>query len=252
MFFNPIKYSRYLLLALLVSPVGGFAGNSDEWVVTGTSYLWMTGMEGKVATVPPAPPAELDVSFSDVMSNLDIALMGFLEARKGRFGVFGEVFYVGISTDARTPGPFFAGADYEQDLWGVSFGGSYELTQSDDYQINAVGGVRFWDLDNELELNAGRLAARKISERETWMDGFIGLRGKADIDANWYVSGWGITTVAGDSDSAWDVYAGVGYKYSDALSVSVGYRHQEVDYDDGLFLFDVELSGPAIGLTYRF
>ena len=101
-------------------------------------------------------------------------------------------------------------------------------------------------------MNAGRLTARKISEHETWTDGFVGLRGKADIDTNWYVSGWGIAAVAGDSDSAWDVYGGVGYKYSDTLSVNAGYRHQEVDYDDGLFLFDVEMSGPTIGLQYRF
>jgi len=40
------------------------------------------------------------VSFSDVIDNLDIALMGIIEARKGRYGIFSELFYVGISADA--------------------------------------------------------------------------------------------------------------------------------------------------------
>ena len=58
--------------------------------------------------------------------------------------------------------------------------------------------------------------------------------------------------MAGDSDSAWDVMASVGYEIKDDFSLTVGYRHQEVDYREGDFLFDVELSGPIIGLVFGF
>ena len=109
MFIQLVKILRFWLLVLLVLPVSGYAGDSDEWVFTATSYLWVTGQEGEVATWPPAAPAELDISFSDVVEDMDMALMGFLEARHGRFGVFGEVFYVGVSDDGKTPGRFFSG-----------------------------------------------------------------------------------------------------------------------------------------------
>jgi len=60
-----------------------------------------------------------------------------------------------------------------------------------------------------------------------------------------------MVAMAGDSDSFWDVYIGAGYDYSDSMSFSVGYRHQEVDYENDDFLYDVEMSGPTVGLNYR-
>lgn len=239
------------ILLLVILALTGSVNASDDWSYTVTPYLWITGQEGKVATLPPAPPADLDISFSDVIDNLDIALMGLAEARKGRFGIFSELFYVGISADAATPGGFYSGADYEQDLWGLSLGGSYEMSQSSKYQVHAVTGVRFWLLDNDLDLKAGLLPATRVSERENWADLFVGLRGRAEIDAKWYVSGWAVSAVAGDSDTSWDVFGGVGYKYSDSFSLNLGYRHQVVDYRDGQFLFDIEMSGPTVGLLFR-
>jgi hypothetical protein len=244
-------FYRMVLLTLIVLPVVATADGGENWRFTVSPYLWITGQEGKVATLPPADPAELDVSFSDVMDNLDIALMGLVEARKGRFGLFGEIFYIGISIDADTPGPFYSGGDYEQDLWGISVGGSYALVQNKDQILDAVVGVRFWDLDNELKLGAGAFPASKISEHESWNDPLIGFRGRTRLNEHWYLSGWGVAAVAGDSESAWDVFGGVGYEHSDAFSLTVGYRHQEVDYEKGDFLFDVEMSGPVIGLVFR-
>ena len=40
--------------------------------------------------------------------------------------------------------------------------------------------------------------------------------------------------------------------FNDTVSATAGYRHLEVDYSNGGFDFDVELSGPVIGATIRF
>ena len=161
---------------------------NSNWVYSVTPFLWITGQKGKVATLPPAEPADLDVSFSDIIDNMDLSLMGFFEARKGRFGLFSEIFYVGISTDADTPGRFYSGADYEQDLWGVSFGASYAVSQNDQHVLDAVILARFWDLNNELKLNAGTLPDTKTSEHERWQDALIGLKGKFRLNQKWSVT----------------------------------------------------------------
>jgi len=241
----------WFFLTLFILPVTGFA-NDDEWNFRVSPYLWGSAMEGDIRTLPPLPPTDVDMSFSDIWDHLDMALMGFAEARKGRFGVFADLVYMDLSTRGKTSGPLFSGANIDFTLGHLSLGGSYELTQSDDYELNVLAGAYFWDIDNKLKLKTGLLPGQSVSDDEQWNDAFLGLKGKADINDDWYVNGWGMAAVAGDSDSAWDVYGGVGYRYSDSMSIVGGYRHMGLDYHNGPFSYDVEFSGPAIGLTFLF
>jgi hypothetical protein len=107
-------------------------------------------------------------------------------------------------------------------------------------------------LDNSLKLKSNILPSTKTSHRERWQDLFVGIRAKRWLNDKWFISGWGIASIAGDSDSAWDVFGAIGYDYSDSVSFSVGYRHQEVKYKNGDFLFDVKMSGPTLGASIRF
>lgn len=49
-----------------------------------------------------------------------------------------------------------------------------------------------------------------------------------------------------------DLFGGVGYRFSDATSATIGYRWLKIDYDHYDFLFDVRQQGIAAGLTFRF
>ena len=124
-----MKALRYLsiFIPLLFATNHASADDSSEWQFTVVPYLWMAGQQGDVATLPPAGDIELDLSFSDILSNMDMALMGFFEARKGRVSLFTEVFYVGTSADAESPAPYYSKAEYEQDLWAVTVGGAYTM-----------------------------------------------------------------------------------------------------------------------------
>jgi hypothetical protein len=239
-------------LALLASTAAVGADEAPGWTFNVAPYLWLSGVEGTTATVPPAAPADLDVSFGDLLDELDGALMGLAEARNGRLGLFGELFFVSIAADAATPGPFFSGADYDQDLWGLSLGGFYRAVNAASGSLDLLGGVRFWKLESELRLDPGRLSRRTVSTDEGWTDPIAGLKGRYLVSPRWYLTGWAVAAVAGDSDSAWDVFAGVGYVFGEAKSVVVGYRHQSLDFSSGPVLYDVETSGPLLGLSFRF
>lgn len=91
-----------------------------------------------------------------------------------------------------------------------------------------------------------------MSHRERWDDVIIGLKGQTKLSEQWHLSGMVTLAVLGESDTYWDVFSGVNYQYSDALSFTVGYRHQEIDYDEGDFLYDIEMSGPVTGLRISF
>ena len=49
-----------------------------------------------------------------------------------------------------------------------------------------------------------------------------------------------------------DDLATLNYRLRDWLWLRAGYRHLEVDYEDGDFSYDVEMSGPIVGAGMRF
>lgn len=89
-------------------------------------------------------------------------------------------------------------------------------------------------------------------EQESWNEAFFGLRGRTGLGEAWFLTGWGMVAVAGDTDTSWNVYAGAGYEYSDSISLTPGYRPQEIKYENGDFLYDIRMSGPITGLRFRF
>lgn len=86
-----------------------------------------------------------------------------------------------------------------------------------------------------------------------WVDPVIGLRAflplteKLSFQAQADIGGFG----AG-SDFAWSALATVNYVFTNRLSASAGYKVLDIDYNHGGHVFDARLSGPVLGLTYRF
>ena len=227
------------------------AAEDAGWRFSFSPYIWAARLKGDVATLPPAGPVEVDVSFGDILEDLDLALMGIGQARKGRIGIWGDVFYAKLSADGDTRGRFFSDANYDQTLSFLTLGGSYRLLEQASFSVDALGGVRYSHLDNKLKLKAGLLPQATRYERESWLDPIVGLTVRTNVGPHWYVSGWAMSAVAGESDSAYDLFGGLGYAFNDTHSLILGYRHMRVDYDNGPFLYDVKLYGPMAGFTFR-
>lgn len=241
-----------LLTVLLLVSSNASADEPARWQFRASPYLWGAGLKGSVATLPPAQPVDVDVSFGDVLDKLDVGLMGAVEGRRNRWGFLTEILYLSLSADADTPGPLFSNLDYQMDMWLVTAAVTYALSDSDRHFLDIVAGVTYWDVDNRLAFEQGVASRRKISEQESWADPIAGLRGRIRLDANWSLAGHVFSAVAGDSDSAWELYAGVGYELGERWSLVAGYRHKEVDYAKAGFVYDVEMSGPLLGAAYRF
>jgi predicted porin len=124
------------------------------------------------------------------------------------------------------------------------------MLDEDDYHLVALAGLRYYRLDNELKLTGAALPTKKIDHVEDWVDPMIGLQGRLRLAPNWYVSARVTTAIAGDSDSAYGLFGGIGYVFNKSLSTVAGYRYMKLDYENGDFLFDVEMSGPTVGLAF--
>jgi hypothetical protein len=110
-----------------------------------------------------------------------------------------------------------------------------------------------WYARTELDLNAGILPGRQTDEDKEWIDPLIGARLRIELQRGFSLIG--LADIGGfhvGSDLTWEALGVLGYRFNSWLAAHAGYRYMKVDYEDGDFLYDVELSGPIIGATFKF
>lgn len=112
-----------------------------------------------------------------------------------------------------------------------------------------MAGLRHWDINAAVEV-PGLVSARSDS---SFVDPIAAVRWRQAITPRWSsmayldVGGFGV-----GSDATWQVLALANYQMRDNLHLSMGYRHLSMDYRERGKRLDVALSGPMLGLTYRF
>jgi hypothetical protein len=252
----------------------------DKWEFQVVPYGIMAALKGNVTIK--GIKAKVDMSFSDILSDLEIAGMMHMEAKKGRWGFFLDPTYMKLKTSGEgtksLSGPLgqrtvgvLVDADISMEQWAVDFGGFYEFAkipvgQDKDKMmyLDLLVGGRYWylssDIDVGLVLDAnGNQVARSISESGSrqWIDPFIGLRTRFQLTKDLMmvfrgdIGGFGI-----GSQFAWNVSGYLGYSVSEMVSLWAGYRAIGVDYQDGSgndkFVYDVIIQGPVIGVGFRF
>jgi hypothetical protein len=243
---SPLRPASVGLAAGLALGAGGPAGAQDTaataadgWSFGLTPYVWFASLEGDVGAISGLPPASVDAGFDDIIENTDIALMLVAEARRGRFGIIADLNYLALSADGDTPGPLFDDAEVETSTVFGTVAGFYQVLAHERVSLDA--------------LSTGLLPARSVQDDEVWADPVVGLRWNAQLGRGFFlagyadVGGFGVT-----SDSTWQLLGTLGYFFNDWFSARAGYRHLDVDYEDDGFVWDVELSGPIVGATFRF
>jgi hypothetical protein len=76
------------------------APHPSQWQFSFTPYGWMTSVNGNATAA--GHTVDIDASFFDIVEKSDsiMALMGYFEARQGRFGFFTDVVWEDLSFDA--------------------------------------------------------------------------------------------------------------------------------------------------------
>lgn len=172
---KPSVLSSALITSALTTctllPLALHAEESQEWQVSSSMYLWAAGVGGNVTN-----GGEIDVPFSDIIQTLDMSLMGNIEARKDKWFVATDLFYIALSDEAN--------GLINPDAGDVALKGSYELTETiitptvgynliDTAKgtLDAFVGAQYVHLDTTIELSStGTLGNhyKKFLKQETW------------------------------------------------------------------------------------
>ena len=241
----------------------------DSWRFTVSPYIWMAGIKSSASFTPPAGTrtinADIDASFSDIFDNLNFAGMVAAEARRGKFSVQTDLIYMNLSQKGdrvrdvtgprgrEVPVNLGGKMKMKSTVWALT--GGYDVFRNDRSFVQLFAGFRYLGVDSTLDWSftgpVGDLArsGRVEKDGDVW-DAIAGVRGEyAFGDGPWKVIYYG-DIGGGGSEFTWQASAELAYAWSWG-DVGVGWRY--LDYDmDGDPLDSLTMSGPILGLRYRF
>ncbi|MEX0293579.1 hypothetical protein AAH995_09510 [Pseudomonas putida] len=235
-----------------------------------TPYIWAARLDGRVSPFQRGPIISVEKPFSDVLDDLNFG--GFINVwgRYDRFVLSGDIMYVD-TTDIHNVGPLPAlsipglgvippggniDAKIDTKQFTATLMGGYRVIDSPGFSLDALAGARVWHISNRVKVigSLGSLSkSTSYHESFGWVDPLVGLRAflpitqKLSVQGQADIGGFGI-----GSDFTWSTLVTVNYAFRDSLSTSVGYKLLDVDYDYNGHVYDTRLSGPALGMTYRF
>lgn len=213
----------------------------DEWNVLVAPYLMGAAMSG-TSTVR-GVDVDVDLSASDIFSNLQFGAMGIVVARKGVWGFGSDLIWMALGTTVRD-----TNVDFNQGAF--AFYGLRQMSPAADVTF----GLRVNTLQGKLTFK-GPDVTRK--QDKTWLDPIAGitLRTPADHRAQLRL----YTEVGGfgaGSDFTWQVFPTVSLRLTQKTSLDLGYRWLDLDYATGegneQFRYDVLTQGPVLGFGFRF
>jgi hypothetical protein len=220
---------------------------STEWERTLLIYLLGAGIDGESQVG--STVANIDQSFGDIIENLEAGGMGAFRARKGPWAHTIDAMYSGLGAEASTSG---VSVDVDVDQLIASYDIGYEIAEN----LQVLAGVRYNAIDVDLAVRAGTASFRASGDKD-WVDPYVGLSSTLVLTDTLALS------VRGDiggfdvgSKFAWQAVVLLDWRFSETFLAAFGYRILDTDYEDGsgasFFRYDVTMSGPAIGIGWRF
>ncbi|HRK35541.1 MAG TPA: hypothetical protein PLJ47_13170 [Candidatus Hydrogenedentes bacterium] len=224
--------------------------DSDGWDFEISQYLWASAIKSKISIGDTT--SESDVKFGDLLDHLKFAGTLHAEARNGRWGIFADLNYakLGEATEKRVGEGLKrlnidVKVDFEQTL--AEAGGFYRFG-GDKHAFDLLGGGRYIYMGTDVDVGPLGVGADK-----DWFDPFVGGRYVTKLTDRWAftlrgdVGGFGVGT-----DLTWNAVAMFRYRMTKHSEIGFGYRHMDIDAGDDDGSFESVMTGPMIGMGFRF
>ena len=135
---------------------------SEPWQFTIAVPGWMGGLDGTIGVR--GVNANIDIGFDQVLQHLDMVFAARAQAQKGPFGIYGEVFYLGLSDVAEVNG-LVNNIHAQVDLTLVDGGLSWRLINAPRGSLDFTAGTHYTNVYQRLTLNGDVVAIHQASVR---------------------------------------------------------------------------------------
>jgi hypothetical protein len=239
--------TKAALIALAVIIANRPVSAQGDWKFTIAPYLVGAAMDGTVGVK--GHDVKLDVPFSKILDNLHMGAMAHFDMKNDTWLLSSDLIYMNLQQSADAANGT-AEATMTETIFEVA--GGYRTSK----EFTLLAGARYVDLGSKLSFT-GAHADWSGDQSKSWVDPFVGAQINVALSDRWWFDLHGdIGGFDVGSKLAWQAYADVGYKASNLVSVYLGYRALDMDYESGsgstLFRYDVSTAGPQIGVAFHF
>ena len=218
-----------------------------------TPYLWGLSVDGDASAGPLS--TDVDISFSDLLNDLNFAAMIEGEYWNGRWGILGNLLYSNLESEPS--GVLSTTTNTKMTMVGAAVGyrfGPFE-NAGNRTVFDAYAGLRYTKLDVQLTTGGGASARRDVN----FTDPVIGGRLTTELSPNSrLVVGGDIGGFGVGSDFSWQavgLYARDVSLGQTPATLLLGYRALGQDYTTGGTVpvtIDTVYHGPVVALSFAF
>jgi len=252
---KPTSRLAALGVAALAVAGAGFTAQAqdDQWQFGVTVPLWAPQIDGNATLM--GHQQNVHVSFSELKDHLDASFALGLEARKGKFGLYGDFGYMKFSASGNVEG---IPVDSQLKFVLANAGVSYQLIKTGSehpFILEGTLGLRYWY--TATEFSAGGLSYGKERSLE---DPMVGLRGsqyltqKFHLDFAGDIGGFAISDNQSTLD--WSATGLVTYDFAKWFSLSGGYKALALNASTGSGAgkngVDLVFNGFVIAAKFKF
>ncbi len=231
------------------------AQSSSVWSVDIVPYLWLASYDGTfgLPSFPNGIPPIHSEGAAPFSTHISATAMLTAQVRYHDVGLFLDGAWLQLKTEGDSGSDLYSGTEIKSDIAYGTLALTYRLPQVAKLDTDLFAGARVWYIANNIEFLPGAAPGFTADNSRTWVDPVIGAILRYDLTRHWFgtvlgdVGGFGV-----GSDISWHVFGGVGYRFTDWLSATVGYRYLHVDYDKEDFLMNANIQGLLIGLGFHF
>lgn len=227
----------------------------NQWRGSITPYAWLLNVNGTVAR-DGNTLGSVSMDTSSLLSNLNIAAMIEGEVHRGNWGVWGDLVYSQMSSQASHLKIGAASLESKTSLTSgiYDIAATYTLHSSPNAYVDGVLGARFLTQDTTVSVNVGALPVGVSRNSSTTITNpIVGVKGRFRLgEGEWFVPFYLDVGGGGNQTNVTSqAMIGIGKAYSWG-DVSVALKNVYYQLSQNKVTSDLNLFGAAVAVTFRF
>ena len=259
-------------LTLVALAGAALAADGDKPTYELGLYVWGAMVAGDIDTRE--GEASMHIPFSDVLDNLNMAIMARGRANFGKASIVADFEYLDLQADKQQHhvrlGPegnieVSASSEAQLETYIAELNGGYEVLNvkgpfsagpGDERGTVAelYAGGRYYSMKPDVVAKA--LGQRRdIGERNTWVDAVVGARIGIDLSRTvvFGIQGdVGGFNIGNSNKFAWSQITSLSWDFADNMTFALGYKFLDIKRESGDREFKVQLRGPFVATFFRF